>query len=147
MKLIAAALTIALTATSAVAAMVDKPSPNDVPTTIDHLREAVEGAGASVIARVDHSGAAKGVGMSLRPAQLLIFGNPKVGTPLMQRSLAMSVIVPLRVAAFEDADGQTHVVYENMADVASTYGVDPDDASVAKISAVLDMLTDRAIAE
>lgn len=137
---------LALT-TAASAAMIDKPSPHDVPTTIDRLEAAVEAAGAAVIARVDHSGAAEGAGMELRPTQLLIFGNPKVGTPVMQAAQTMSVVVPLRVAAYEDVDGEVHVIYENMGDVAMTYGLDPESEAVQTVAGALDKLTDAAVAE
>ena len=106
----------------------------------------METAGATVVARVDHAGAAEKAGLEMRPTELLIFGNPKVGTPLMQGDGRMSVVVPLRVAAFEDADGQVLVVYENIADVAESYGVDPDSAAVTTIAGALDKLTGAAVA-
>lgn len=135
-----------LASNAAFAAMVEKPSPHSVAETIDRLEAAVGKAGASVIARVDHAGAAEKAGLEMRPAELLIFGNPKVGTPLMQAEMAMTVIVPLRVAAFEDADGQVLVVYENIADVAETYGVDPQSEAVTTIAGALDKLTGAAVA-
>jgi len=135
-----------LAASAASAAMVEKPSPYPVAETIDRLAAAVENAGAAVIARVDHAGAAEKAGLEMRPTELLIFGNPKVGTPLMQADGRMSVVVPLRVAAFEDADGQVLLVYENIADVAESYGVDPDSAAVTTIAGALDKLTGAAVA-
>lgn len=135
-----------LAAGAASAVMVEKPSPYPVAETIDRLAAAVENAGAAVIARVDHSGAAEKAGLEMRPTQLLIFGNPQVGTPLMQVDGRMSVIVPLRVAAFEDSDGQVIVVYENIADVAQSYGVDPDGDAVTTIAGALDRLTGAAVA-
>lgn len=73
------------TAALAQAEVIEKTSPHDVTTTIDQLVHAVEEAGASIIARVDHSGAAADAGLELRPTELLIFGNPQLGTPLMQQ--------------------------------------------------------------
>ena len=135
-----------LAASAASAAMVEKSSPHSVAETIDRLVAAVENAGASVVARVNHSGAAEKAGLEMRPAELLIFGNPKVGTPLMQADMAMTVVVPLRVAAYEDSDGQVIVVYENIADVAEAYGVDPQSEAVTTIAGALDKLTGAAVA-
>jgi len=135
-----------LAASAASAAMVEKSSPHSVAETIDRLVAAVENAGASVVARVNHSGAAEKAGLEMRPAELLIFGNPKVGTPLMQADMSMTVVVPLRVAAYEDSDGQVIVVYENIADVAEAYGVDPQSEAVTTIAGALDKLTGAAVA-
>jgi uncharacterized protein (DUF302 family) len=135
-----------LAAGAASAAVVEKPSPHSVAETIDRLEAAVGKAGASVVARVDHAGAAEKAGLEMRPAELLIFGNPKVGTPLMQAEMAMTVVLPLRVAAYEDVDGQVIVVYENIADVAEVYGVDPQSEAVTAIAGALDKLTGAAVA-
>lgn len=85
----------------------------DVPATMDKLVAAVEDAGATVFARVDHSGGAAAAGMELAPSQLLIFGNPSLGTPAMQDNALSGLFLPLKVLVYEDADGRTWLAYED----------------------------------
>jgi uncharacterized protein (DUF302 family) len=76
------------------------------------------------LARVDHAGAAKKANMTLRPTQALIFGNPKLGTPLMQSSKQIiGLDLPLKILAWEDAKGQTWLTYEDPHATAVRYGV------------------------
>lgn len=149
MRLIPLLLAATLAALPARAAedVLDKTSPHDVATTIDRLEQAVKDAGASVVARVDHSGVAKGAGMELRPTQVLIFGNPKMGTPLMQESQSIGLDLPLRVVAYEDAEGTVHLAYPDIGRMAEEHGLAPDHAAVAKVRGALEKLTDQAIAE
>ncbi len=86
-------------------------SGKDVASTMDALEAAVEGAGATVFARVDHAGGAEGVGMQLAPSEVLIFGNPKLGTPAMQADPLAGLFLPMKVLVYEDADGQVWLAY------------------------------------
>ena len=72
-------------------------SAHDAATTIDRLAAAVEGAGATVFARIDHAAGAEKAGMALRPTILLIFGNPQIGTPALQAGQSIGMDLPLRV--------------------------------------------------
>lgn len=81
-------------------------SAHDVATTVDRLEDAVEGAGAKVFARVDHSAGAANVDLELRPTQMLMFGNPKLGTPALQAGQTIGMDLPLRVVAWEDETGK-----------------------------------------
>lgn len=128
-------------------ARMTKASPHDVQTTMDRLQSAVEAAGATVMARVDHADGAASVDMELPAAQLLVFGNPKVGTPLMQQNIALALTLPMRVAVIEDGDGQTQVIYPDMKAVAEAHGLEPESEAVTKVAGALEKLTDAAIAE
>jgi len=77
--------------------LITKPSPYPVAETMDRLERAVKDRELVVIARVDHAAAAQKAGLTLRPTQLLIFGNPKAGTPLMQSAQSIGIDLPLRV--------------------------------------------------
>jgi len=123
---------------------VSKTSPHDVATTMDRLVAAVEGAGATVAARIDHAAAAKGVGMELAPNQVLIFGNPKLGTPMMTSAPSMGLDLPLKVQVYQDTDGTVKVTYRDIAGVAAEHGA--DSPNVAKAAGALDKLTSKAIA-
>ncbi|HBM39724.1 MAG TPA: camphor resistance protein CrcB, partial [Sulfitobacter sp.] len=113
-----AATTLALTALAALPAAADivtKMSPHSVPDTIDRLEAAVTEAGAMVFARVDHAEGATKVDMELRPTTLLIFGNPKLGTPAMLDGQTAGLDLPMRVLAYADDSGMVHVSYHDPA--------------------------------
>src|SRR5438309_7500256 len=77
-----------------------------VPGTLQRLKSVVTSHGLTVFARIDFSGDAAKVGLQMRPTQLLIFGNPKAGTPLMIASPSIAIDLPLKALAWEDATGQ-----------------------------------------
>ncbi len=125
--------------------LLHKLSPHDVNTTIDRLDYAVRAVGGTVFARVDHAKGARDAGLELRPTQLLIFGNPMVGTPLMQQAQAIGLDLPLRVVAYEDADGQVHIQYHYIDELTADFGISHNDA-VSRVADVLEELTDKAVA-
>lgn len=87
------------------------PSKYSVPETIRRLDSLVKSKGLTVFARIDFSGDAAKVGLRMRPAQLLIFGNPKSGTPLMVSSPSTALDLPLKALAWEDTDGKIWLSY------------------------------------
>jgi len=80
---------------------------------IDALETVVGNAGATIFARVDHGAGAAKVDLELADSQLLIFGNPKLGTPAMQADPLAGLFLPLKVLAYQDADGQVWLAYED----------------------------------
>lgn len=117
----------------------------DVPATMDALQAAVEGAGATVFARVDHAGGADGVGMELAPSQLLIFGNPKLGTPAMQQDALAGLYLPLKVLVYEDSEGQVWLTYEDPKEMLDELdGIDDDAEYIKKMTGALGKLTGKA---
>ena len=140
-------LTLSLSGGTAMAAdLIRKISPHSVSVTIDRLAAAVEGAGAKVFARVDHAAGAESVGEELRPTQMLMFGNPKLGSPAMQAAQTSGLDLPLRVLAYADAEGVVHVVYHDPAELAAAHGIAPDAEVIAKMTGALGKLTDKAVA-
>lgn len=116
-----------------------------VAATMDALVAAVEGAGATVFARVNHAGGAESVGMVLAPAELLIFGNPKLGTPAMQDDIAAGIFLPLRVLVYEDEGGKAWLAYEDPAGMLSPLeGIGEDAAYLGLMSGALAKLTAKA---
>ena len=117
----------------------------DVAATMDALEAAVTGAGATVFARVDHAGGAMSAGMDLSPSQLLIFGNPKLGTPAMQDNALAGLYLPLRVLVYQDAAGQVWLAYEDPGEMLDDLDGVPDDAAyVAAMRGALGKLTGKA---
>jgi uncharacterized protein (DUF302 family) len=117
----------------------------DVSTTMDALQSVVEGAGATVFARVDHRAGAEKVDLELAPAQLLIFGNPKLGTPAMQDDALAGLFLPLKVLVYEDAEGQVWLAYDDPAKMLGALdGVSVDAPYIQKMTNALSKLTAKA---
>ncbi|WP_101068209.1 DUF302 domain-containing protein [Roseovarius salinarum] len=134
-----------LTAPAAAADLTRVESARGVAATADALEAAVEGAGATVFARVDHAAGARSAGMDLRPAQLLVFGNPRLGTPAMQDAPEAGLFLPMRVLVHEDADGQTLLVYEDPAAMLGDLdGVAAGAGYIEKMTGALAKLTAKA---
>lgn len=145
-KTILAATAATTLALPAAAEMIEKVSPHSVAVTMDRLVSAVEGAGATVFARVDHAAGAAKVDMELRPTQLLIFGNPKLGTPAMLDGQTAGLDLPLRVLAYADGEGVVRVTYHSPASLAQTHGLPGDAKYIQMMTGALGKLTDKAIA-
>ena len=92
-------------------------------TTADRLAAAVEARGMTVFARIDHAAGAAVAGLALRPTELLIFGNARGGTPLMQADQAIGIDLPLKAVVFEDAAGKTWLAYNDPHWLASRHGL------------------------
>ncbi|MBK0326526.1 DUF302 domain-containing protein [Rhodobacteraceae bacterium F11138] len=118
-----------------------------VTAAMDDLQEAVEGAGATVFARVDHAAGARTVDMDLGDAQLLIFGNPKLGTPVMQADPLAGLFLPLKVLAYADGDGQVWLAYEDPEEMLDDLKVDDDMPAIGMMQGALDKLTAKAAAK
>ena len=86
-------------------------SKHSVSETIDKLESVAKSLGLMVFARIDFSADAKSVSLELPAKQLLIFGNPKGGTPLMQASPSIAIDLPMKILAWEDEDGKVWVSY------------------------------------
>lgn len=119
-------------------------SAHDVATTIDRLAAAVEEAGAKIFARVDHAAGAANIGSDLRPTQMLMFGNPRLGTPALQAAQTIGMDLPLRVVAWEDESGKVMVSYTDPAAMAARHGIAADHPVIAKMTGALKKLTGAA---
>jgi len=91
--------------------------------TLDRLTTALTEAGLRVFARIDHAGGAEEVGLSLRPTELLIFGHPKGGTPLMQDKQTAGIDLPIKALAWEDQEGNVWLTYNEAAWLATRHGL------------------------
>jgi uncharacterized protein (DUF302 family) len=91
--------------------IVSKSSRYSVSETVDRLERLLASKRIKVFARVNHAQEAKAIGLSLRPTEVLIFGDPKMGTPLMQASPLAAIELPLKALAWEDAAGKVWLTY------------------------------------
>ena len=115
-----------------------------VAVTLDRLESAVREKGMQVFARIDHAAGAGKVDMTLRPTELLIFGNPKVGTRLMQESQTAGLDLPLKALAWEDADGQVWLTLNTAEYLATRHGITGQQEFLRKMTAALDALAQTA---
>lgn len=143
--LIAAAIMIPSVAWTADDSLVAKKSPHSVAVTLDRLSEALKSRGIGIAARVDHADAAQKIGQALKPTQLLIFGNPKLGTPLMQSNRRIGLDLPMKVLAWEDDGGQVWLAYLKPDVLKSEYSVNGRDDVFKEMTQALDKLTDEAV--
>jgi uncharacterized protein (DUF302 family) len=98
--------------------------------TADRLESEITARGLTVFARIDHAAGATQVGLSLRPTEVLIFGNAKGGTPLMQSDQRVGIDLPLKALVWEDADGNTWLSYNDPKWIATRYGLGDDTSRV-----------------
>jgi uncharacterized protein (DUF302 family) len=110
-------------------------SRHDPKETMDRLVAAVTARGAAVVARVNHAAAAAAVGLALPPTEVLIFGNPRAGTPLMQAAQTIGIDLPLRALVWRDAAGATYVGYNDPHWLARRHGVEAGHEATVKAMA------------
>ena len=91
--------------------------------TMDRLATAVASRGISIMARIDHAAAATAIGMELRPTEVLIFGNPRAGTPLMQAAQTIRIDLPLKALVWQDEGGTTWLAYNDPRWLAQRHSV------------------------
>ncbi len=115
-----------------------------VPQVLDALETAVGNAGATVFARIDHAAGAQKVGTPIRPNQVLIFGNPKLGTPAMQLDPRAGLFLPLKVQAYEDENGQVWLAYEDPKETMDDFDEVEKSPVIEKMRGALAKLTAAA---
>jgi uncharacterized protein (DUF302 family) len=145
-KAIVAVAVVVFIGTPAFAAggLITKRSQHSVADTMDRLEKAVTERGFVVVARVDHADAAQKAGLSLRPTQILIFGNPRAGTPLMQSAQTVGIDLPLKALVWEDDKGEVWLGYNDPAWIAERHGIKEPAQVVKAMTSALDGLTDLA---
>ena len=145
MRIVAAALLLSLSATSALAEqLVTLESKFGVKETLDRLTVELDKRGIKVAARVDHAAGAKAVGMELPPTEVLMFGNPKLGTPLMQSAPAIGIDLPMKVLAWQDKAGKVWIGYTAPEALKARHGIADRDEVFKAMAAALDGLARSA---
>lgn len=124
--------------------LIVKPSAYPVGETVDRLETALESKGITVLARVDHAANASSAGLELLPTQLLIFGNPKLGTPLMQSARTVGIDLPMKALVWEDEAGDVFLAYNDPAYIARRHAVEDRAEVIETMGGALAALTDAA---
>ena len=115
--------------------------------TMERLMAEIGAKGLTVFARIDHSAGAEEVGMTLRPTELVIFGNAKGGTPLMQSNQEIGIDLPLKALVWQDGSGGTWISYNDPAWLAKRHGLrHGDEPPVKAMTALLSAVTRAASA-
>ena len=110
-------------ATAADNGIVSQPSPHSVAQTVEKLQGLLQAKGITLFALVDHSGEAEKVGIPMPPTQLLIFGNPKAGTPLMLAAPSSALDLPLKILVWEDILGKVWITYNSPVYLQQRHGL------------------------
>jgi len=106
--------------------LIDIPSNHSVDETVAKLKGILQEKGITLFALVDHSGEAAKAGMKMRPTKLLIFGNPKAGTPVMLAAPRSAIDLPLKILIWEDAQGKVWVTYNSPAYLQERHNLPPE---------------------
>jgi uncharacterized protein (DUF302 family) len=138
-------LVVGFNAWAGPAGMISKPSRYSVPETMDRLVAVLQAKGMTVFDRIDHAAAAKKAGLSMRASQLVIFGNPKGGTPLMVAAPTAAIDLPLKALAWEDTGGKVWISYNSMSYLKERHGIEGKDEALKAVAAALDAMTGKAL--
>lgn len=122
--------------------IVTKQSPFLVEETVKRLEEAISSRGITIFAHINHSEEARRVGLTMQEAQVLIFGNPKGGTPLMIASPLLALDLPLKVLVWQSSDGHVWVSYTSVAYLAARYSIPQE---LTRNIAVVDLVVESAL--
>jgi uncharacterized protein (DUF302 family) len=122
--------------------IIDVSSRYSVPETLTRLQAILKEKGITVFALIDHSGEAQKVGLTMRPTQLLIFGGPKAGTPLMVAAPRVAIDLPLKALAWQDEQGKVWLSYNSPEYLQERHGFPPD---LIKNIAVIGALVQKAV--
>ena len=128
----------------AIAGLTTIPSSFGSAETTNRIENAVREKGLTIFSRIDHAAAAADVGLPLRPTTLLIFGNARGGTPLMQSGQTAGIDLPLKVLVWEDAANKTWISYNEASWIAKRHGLTNTDPVVDKMTALLRTVTTQA---
>jgi uncharacterized protein (DUF302 family) len=123
--------------------MVVTPSPHSYAETVPRLVAAIEGRAMAVFARIDHAGAARAAGLELPDEEVVIFGSPRAGTPLMQSDPRVGIELPLRVLIWVDAEG-TKLGFQDPTELADEYSVAEHRETLQRMRELLGALVAEA---
>lgn len=112
-------------------------SSHDVKDTADRLEKALNAKGMTVFTRINHAEGARKVGKNLRPTELVIFGNPKIGTPLMQCNRSVAIDLPQKALIWEDDKGTVWYSYNDADYLAQRHGLGDCAAVLEKVRKAL----------
>jgi len=140
---------IATPSQAEVAGLITQPSANSVEVTIEKFEAAAEERGLTIFARLDHAAAAESVGLEMPAATVIVFGNPRIGTPTFIETPTVAIDLPPKAMVWEDAEGNVFLSY-NSADhlfntIYARHGIPADEETVANVASAYAAIADAAI--
>ena len=126
--------------------MINVKSAHSVAVTADRLEKILKSKGMTVFTRIDHAAGAQKAGKTLEPTELVIFGNPKVGTPLMQCSHSIAIDLPQKALIWQDKAGKVWFSYNDPAYLKLRHGTEGCDAVLSKVTGALGNFAAKATA-
>jgi uncharacterized protein (DUF302 family) len=111
---------------------------------MDRLEAQIQARGLNVFARIDHAAGAAEVGLPLAPTKLIIFGNARGGTPLMQLAQTVGIDLPLRILVWQDAANNTWLSYNELSWIAQRHGVTGAESTIDKMADLLNAIAREA---
>ena len=127
--------------------LIVKKSPYTATKTINRLKKILRSKGITIVKHWSHSRGGKKVGIPLRPTELLIFGNPKMGTHFFTSKQTAGIDLPMKALAWKDEKGQVWLAYNDPQYIADRHGIDDRDNIVKKMTGALDKMTSKAVAK
>lgn len=124
--------------------LITKKSKFSVTETLDRLENVLKKKGITVAMRWKHDAKAKGVGIKLRPTELLVFGNPKIGSHMFTSNQTAGIDLPLKALAWQDAKGTVYLTYNDPAYIAERHGIEDRAETLKKMSNALNKLSNVA---
>ncbi len=124
--------------------LIVKPSAYNVAETLDRLETIIKKKGITVFARINHAEGAKTVEVAMEPTELLIFGNPKLGSPLMLSQRTAAIDLPLKAIAWKDKEGKVWLAYNTPAYIAKRHDITDKEAVIKKMTGALSKFSDFA---
>jgi uncharacterized protein (DUF302 family) len=121
-------------------------SHHSVRETIDRAEAIIKAAGNRVFARVDHQAGAVEVGLTMAPMELVIFGNPRGGTPLMLAAPTFGIDLPLKLLAWQDGEGRVWLTYDSLGWIAARHGTSGVGERLAELEAKVRAVAEKAAA-
>ena len=147
MKKTVVAIMLLVASVSAYAAdngLISKKSKYSVSETLDRLEKVLKEKGLTIALRWSHSERAEKVGIPLRPTELLLFGNPKLGSNFFTSNQTAGIDLPMKALAYEDENGQVWLTYNDPKYIADRHGIHDRDEVVAKMTKALDNFSSAA---
>jgi len=120
-----------------------KKSSCSVDVTVDHIKKIVRAKGLSVFAIINHHGNAKSVDMKLNESKMVVFGNPRLGTALMQQDMLVGLDLPIRILVYVDTDGDVKMAYRDGSWLANKHILDAPK-KIAKLNGAMEKITNKA---
>jgi len=125
--------------------LISKKSPHSVKKTLGRLEKILRNKGITIVKRWSHDKGGKKAGIPLRPTELLIFGNPKLGTHFFTSKQTAGIDLPMKALAWRDEEGQVWLTYNDPYYIAKRHGIDNRNEVAKKMSEALDKMTNAAI--